>query len=570
MPQQHGLEEALASRRRSLVPALILSLACVACLAPFAGKAFHIDDPLFVWTAQHIREQPRDFYGFSVNWYFFSMPMSEVTKNPPLACYYLALAGALLGWSEISLHIAVLLPAIGMLWGTYRLAEFFGSRPLVAALVTLLTPAFLVSSSTVMCDTILGFFWVWAIVCWERASRQDRPWSLLGSGFLIGLSALTKYFGISLVPLLLVYSIASRQKLGRTLTALAIPLAMIGAYQWLTQEMYGHGLLQEAAGYASAVQKHSATRIPVTAKFLVGLAFSGACSASAVFFAPLLWPKRWFWPALGCVVGMIWLLYYVGALGPFLLIVDGMPRWDLIIQEALFCAGGICILALAAMDLYEHRDPVSLLLALWVAGTFVFTAFVNWSINGRSILPMVPAVGILVMRRLDLVRGPASGPIKWRLFWPLVPGALLGVSVTLADYQGANAARAAATLATSLPARAGKLWFQGHWGFQYYMQALGAQCLDSNHVHCEVGDWIVKPDDNYGGFAMPPETTRERGVLRVPACRWATTMHRQLGAGFYSNRMGPLPFTFGAVPDSEYLVLEVVKPVDGALRLIGE
>ena len=171
MPQQHGREEALGPRRRSLAPALVLSLAC---LAPFAGKAFHIDDPLFVWTAQHIREQPRDFYGFSVNWYFFSMPMSEVTKNPPLACYYLALAGAVFGWSEISLHIALLLPAIGMLWGTYRLAEFFGSRPLVAALVTLLTPAFLVSSSTVMCDTILGCFWVWALVFWERASRQDR------------------------------------------------------------------------------------------------------------------------------------------------------------------------------------------------------------------------------------------------------------------------------------------------------------------------------------------------------------------------------------------------------------
>src|ERR1700730_11506065 len=106
MPQQHGPEEALASRRRSLAPALVLSLACVACLAPFAGKAFHIDDPLFVWTAQHIREQPRDFYGFSVNCYFWSMPMSEVTKTPPLACYFLALAGALFGWSEVSLHIA--------------------------------------------------------------------------------------------------------------------------------------------------------------------------------------------------------------------------------------------------------------------------------------------------------------------------------------------------------------------------------------------------------------------------------------------------------------------------------
>ncbi len=540
----------------------------MACLAPFAGKAFHIDDPLFVWTAQHIREQPRDFYGFSVNWYFWSMPMSEVTKNPPLACYYLALVGAIFGWSEISLHIALLLPAIGMLWGTYRLAEFFGSRPLVAALVTLLTPAFLVSSSTVMCDTILGFFWVWALVCWERASRQDRPWLLLGSGFLIGLSAFTKYFGISLVPLLLVYSIASRQKLGRTLTALAIPLAMIGAYQWLTQDMYGHGLLQEAAGYASAVQKHSATRIPATAKFLVGLAFTGGCSASAVFFVPFLWPKRWFWPALGCVAGddlAVVLPRRVrsfsvdrgrqAAVGPH------YPGGAFLCRRHLHPRAGWRGSSRApgrrgaAPGFVGRRD-----FCLYRVCELVDQRPIDSSDGSRGGHPgdAPPRLGAWTRERPD----------RMATFLAVGSCSALGHFGDSGRLSGRNAARAAATLANSLPERAGKLWFQGHWGFQYYMQALGAQCLDSNNVHCEVGDWIVQPDDNYGGFAMPPETTRERGVLRVPACPWATTMHRLLGAGFYSNRKGPLPFTFGAVPDGEYLLLEVVKPVDGALRLM--
>jgi hypothetical protein len=534
-------------------------------LAPFAGKAFHIDDPLFVWTAQHIRERRGDFYGFPVNWYFESKPMSEVTKNPPLACYYLALVGTIFGWGEIPLHLALVLPAIGMLWGTYRLAELFGSRPLLSALVTLLAPAFLISGTTVMCDTILGFFWVWALFFWECASRQQRPEMALLSGFFIGLAALTKYFGISLVPLLLVYALASKQKLGRSLIALAIPIVMMGAYQWITHDLYGQGLLQEAASYATTAQKHSATRISLVAKSLIGLAFTGGSCASAVFFVPFLRPKRWLWTALAIVLGMVWVLYYLGALGPFLLIVDGKPRWDLIIQEAIYCAGGICILALACMDFYVRRDAAALLLALWVAGTFVFTAFVNWSINGRSILPMVSAVGILVMRRLDNVRGPAGSMIEWPLYYPLVPVAVLGLFVTVADYQGANAARAAATLAHSTPGRTGKLWFQGHWGFQYYMQALGADCLDTKDMHCAIGDWIVQPDDNYGRFAMPPETTRERAVLQVPTSWWVTTMHRLLGAGFYSNHNGPLPFTFGVVPKSDYLLLEVVKPVEGRL-----
>src|SRR6266853_1468907 len=45
-----------------LITGLILLL-----LLPFLGKAFHIDDPLFIRTARHILFSPADPYGFSVN-----------------------------------------------------------------------------------------------------------------------------------------------------------------------------------------------------------------------------------------------------------------------------------------------------------------------------------------------------------------------------------------------------------------------------------------------------------------------------------------------------------------------
>ena len=39
-------------------------------------------------------------------------------------------AGAtLLGWKEIPLHLIMFVPALGVLWGTYRLAEASGSPP---------------------------------------------------------------------------------------------------------------------------------------------------------------------------------------------------------------------------------------------------------------------------------------------------------------------------------------------------------------------------------------------------------------------------------------------------------
>ena len=38
---------------------------------------------------------------------------------------------------------------------------------------------------------------------------------------------------------------------------------------------------------------------------------------------------------------------------------------------------------------------------LWVIGTFLFAAFLNWTVNARSLLPLTPAVAILMTRRLE-------------------------------------------------------------------------------------------------------------------------------------------------------------------------
>jgi 4-amino-4-deoxy-L-arabinose transferase-like glycosyltransferase len=205
---------------------LFLTLACIVCLLPFINKAFHTDDPLFIWSAKQIQAHPLDPFGFQVAWITTTKPMYKETKNPPLACYYLALAGTLFGWTEPSLHLALLVPAVAVVWGTFRLAKHYGCHPTLAALVTLTMPVFLLCSSTLMCDTIMLAFWVWALVFWEEGLAAKRMALLCLAGLLIGLAALTKYFAISLVPLLLVYSVAREKKIGASMIALAIPVGI--------------------------------------------------------------------------------------------------------------------------------------------------------------------------------------------------------------------------------------------------------------------------------------------------------------------------------------------------------
>jgi 4-amino-4-deoxy-L-arabinose transferase-like glycosyltransferase len=534
--------------RRQLAPLLLALLAGAACLVPFANKAFHIDDPLFLWAAQHIQKHPIDFYGFHVNWRSYEEPMYQVTKNPPLTCYYLALAGSLFGWSEPALHLAFLIPALAVLWGTYRLAELFGSRPLLAALATLLTPVFLVSSTNVMCDTMMLAFWVWTVVLWERGLRRGQPVLQYAAGLMIALCALTKYFGIALIPLLLVYSVAARQSWRRWLGPLLLAVAILAGYELLTGALYGRGLLGTAAHYAGASRIRA--KAPPGRALVTVLAFLGGGLGGLAFIMPWLWS----WRSLGGIALAAGFLLFL-ANDAF----ENEPGHQplLLAQVTVFSTIGAGVLGVAVGDLWARRDPPALLLFLWIMGTFLFAGFINWTVNGRSILPLTPAVALLVTRRLEQRYGPAAD--KPRLaYLALFPAAALALAVTWADYHLAGSARCASELlATTEQSRPGTVWFQGHWGFQYYMQAWGGKPWDIRSSRPEAGDRIVLPHNSSNPYPTPRQFLNKEPAIELTACRWLSTMHHETGAGFYASIWGPVPFALGPTSDELYEVYEV-------------
>src|SRR5215831_8064333 len=183
-------------------------------LLVFVNRAFHIDDPLFVWAAKQIQAHPGDPYGFRVNWYGGDMAMSEVTKNPPLASYYIALVASAAGWSERALHIAFILPALAVAWGMFLLGRRWCANPAVAVLAGLVTPVFLVSGATVMSDVLMLAFFVWAVQMWTTGLAARNHALLALSGLLMGAAVVTKYFGVASIPLLLLYSVVKERRVG--------------------------------------------------------------------------------------------------------------------------------------------------------------------------------------------------------------------------------------------------------------------------------------------------------------------------------------------------------------------
>lgn len=514
-------------------PRIILTVLTVSLLLPFASKAVHMDDPLFIWAGDHIRSHPFNPYGFDVNWYGSARPMADVTKNPPLTSGYIAVLSSIVGEHEFWLHIGFLAQALGVILGTYTLAHRFCQQPFYAALATLLTPVFLVSSTTLMSDVLMLAFWVWATVLWLRAIDKNEPALFVVAGLLLGACGVTKYFGVALLPLLFSYSFLKTRRLGWWLLYFLIPVAIFASYEWWTYTLYGKGLLLQAGIYSGSHQTGS-----FVIQLLTALAFSGGCFLIVLIFTPFLWaPKVWI-AALVCV--LLFLAVTRTSL-PF----SHYSQWIILIVS------GVALFAMTLLDFRRQRDEHSILLLLWVLGTFVF-CFLNWTINGRSLLPMAPAVAILLWRRIetnDWFKKPAYLSVAFGA------AALISLLVTKADYQLANTARTAAIEVRHKLDRSVPIWFSGHWGFQYYAQAEGFKAFDlKRYSEIKSGDFMVIPSNNTNVFA-PTGAVEFVETIRELPCSWLSTANKTLGAGFYSSRTGAVPFAFGRVPPEEYRIV---------------
>jgi 4-amino-4-deoxy-L-arabinose transferase-like glycosyltransferase len=517
-----------------------------------------MDDPLFIWTAKHILKEPVDFYGFAVNWYGATRQMSNVTKNPPLACYFIALAGKFFGFGEVPLHTAFIVAAAAAAAGVYYLGRMLCSQPIAAALATVLAPGFLVSSTNMMCDTMMLAFWVWAVYFWIKGMKEKSGSNLFFAAVLTAVCALTKYFGMSLLVLLFVYSAVRERKVGRWVLFLLIPVIILAGYQLLTYVVYGRGLLSDAASYAPRIGWKGNVRL--FWKLLTGLSFTGGCILTVLFYIPLLYSRR-FIIVLGLLVILVmFILNFVEKIGEFSVYDSDGIKWGFAIQFGLMIAAGTGILGLAITDFWKHRDADSLLLLLWMSGTFIFASLINWTINARSILPMIPAAGILLVRRLDHRGTGENRTGVWRILWPVVPAAVIAMSVCWADYTLADSTRIAAkTIHEIFANETGKIWFQGHWGFQYYMEAAGGEAFNFKNPHASPRDIIVVPTNNTNLQPMPEELFMKDKLLEFDLLRWAGTMNYPLGAGFYADIWGPLPFAIGEVEPERYMTFIVRK-----------
>jgi hypothetical protein len=130
---------------------------------------------------------------------------------------------------------------------------------------------------------------------------------------------------------------------------------------------------------------------------------------------------------------------------------------------------------------------------------------------------------------------------------------VVALSVGWADYAWADTAHSAAeVISKSYENHNDTVWFQEHWGFQYYMEANGHRALDFVRSSPARGDIMVVPSNNTNTSHLQDSKMVMRDVLQFAPHPWLATMNLSAGAGFYTDMSGPLPFAIGSIQPEEY------------------
>jgi hypothetical protein len=337
------------------------------------------------------------------------------------------------------------------------------------------------------------------------------------------------------------------------------------------------------------------------AKTIIGLTFAGGSLGPLVIFAPWVWRRRALAAGGLAVIGLTLALFWNWSdFGLFMNTnAELLKSWEFAAQIAFWAVAGVNLLLLAGSEAWnqdpksEIRNPteirspkseirkpgnqekknflrvpgflaslfpkseVSLLLVLWILDGLLFATVLNWTINGRSMLPIVPAAAILLVRRLEAAGFLAGGaPPGRRHAWLLVPlglSAALAWSLTLADFQMTGVFKTAAldTIKKYHAASANRqLWFEGHGTIQYYLEQGGGQPLDITRSVLQPGDLVVVPWMASPFVVLPPGSAAlVESLVYLTDIRATLSSGTSEGvAGFYSALTGPVPFAFGDAP----------------------
>jgi hypothetical protein len=479
----------------------LVLLAVLALRLPFLNQAIQGDDLFYLYGAEHAQIDPlhplRATYAYQGR-----MVSMQGHPHPPLNAWFLgALLAIFRDVKEIPFHGAYILFSCIAAFSAFSLARRFSPQPLLATLLFLATPVFVVNGNSLESDLPFLAFWLLSIAMFVWAVDRRSFAMLTASCAAMALAALAAYQAIVLVPILLLYG---RKWRPAWVAAFTAPVILV---VWLLFERHASGTLP-ATVLAGYMQSYGMQQLSEKLKNAVALT-----GHLGWLVCPILWL-----PGLASIPFAIAAMFY-----------DLNPLFWVSI------AIGAGILVWCA----RHWDEF---LAQWILIFFSAALVLFFAGSARYLLPIALPLAILATQRLSS---------KW-IAAGIAGSAALGLCFAIVNYSHWGEYR---QFARSLPASE-RVWINADWGFRFYLEQQGGLPLMEGQK-VRAGEMVVSSELGRsqpftGARALVAERTITSAIpLRLVA----------LGAksGFSSTAFGLRPF---AISDRDIDRVRAERAVD--------
>lgn len=519
---------------------LFVIISTLLSLTPFLTKAFHIDDAIIIYFARQIIKT--SFLGFpdtAVNW--LGIPQNlRALSDSPLISRYAALIISITRENEFWLHLSFLIFPIIAAISMYFLSKRFSKQPLLSTLLLTSTPAFMISATNIMPDLALFALYLAGICVFIYGIDKENKSLLIVAGFIAGLASLAKYSGLTLIPLFFIYSILKR-KLSKGLLALFIFFAVLGI--WYLQDFILFGKIQIVKG----LYWFKPTFSSIISNTLGSLTYLSSITVFPLLFLLLMEKKK------DCFIYffMIWLstLLFINESSKF------KYTTSQIILSVIFISTSILILQkfikfLKEKNISNYTDIIFLL--VWFGGIFCYNVFIlTWLTAPRYTLILTPPLILLLMKRYDLLIAQRIGNMSRDIIYTgIVLNFLLSILISYADYTYADTYRNfTQTYTKYLKEKDSKVWFRGHWGFQYYMEKEGFSYLGLEDIP-QKGEIIIMPSAcDYEPLSQDlKERLKLIGTIKYESPYPLRTVSSKDRICFYAYAMGSLSYGISNEP----------------------
>lgn len=543
---QTGAQPELRSALRCALPAMILA---ALLLLPFLKTPFTIDDPIYLREAQHVLQDPLHPQAFEMVWSLdLNRRVSSILPGG-LAMPYLLVPDALLGFPEWAAHLTQLFFfGVAILAAALAALRLGMSSPQAStvALLTAASPAALGMAGTVMPDipammfVILG---VERLLAWrEGILKEERPWhaAALASVWLT-LATLTRLHTILILApafVLLLDGLTAKEIRAsfkkypaRFLPLVIVPVAYFAISAMLADpEVADEGILATMLALPRGLALPVGNTLALLANWCLVIPFT----------IPWLILRRREIPGT-----LLWGALIVGSVAAL--------RFGFV---AIPAAATAAVLADAGWDAITRRDRVDFALWLWLWLALPIVIYIQ--LPSKYLLPSLPAAMMLLVRQAPR----ESKSQRWFISGWFIPAiaasAVLGLLILIGTRDLAEIQRRAVTdLVEPQLKRGAKVWFSGHWGFQWYAEQAGAMPVTLEDPLPQKGDVIVVSTIDLPQF--PRRFTARKVIQRVtyPGDGIGRVMDIQARAGFFSNQWGYLPWIWGRGATNRYEVWEV-------------